>query len=72
MSVMTASAVIRALDRRRAQNHIASLADLDDTHHEAVAHALAGVPPKARVDVPILIETVREQVRARAEAEAAE
>lgn len=70
MSAPTARTILRDLNRRRAQAQIATLGDLDDDAHDAVRRALSAVPANARIDLPLLIESVRRDIAARAEAEA--
>ena len=67
---LTAAAVQSALAKRRTANALDALADLDEREHEAVADALATVKSSARVDVRVLVATVRAQLRRRDEAEA--
>lgn len=67
MTAPTAGAIVAALERRRLQSDLASLAELDG---ELVKWALCTVPPHARIDVPCLVATLRQEARARAEAAA--
>lgn len=71
MDAPTAAQILRSLDRHRVQAQFASLADLDDAGHDAVRRALSAVPAGSRIDVDILIASVRADVVRRAEAEAA-
>ena len=68
---LTAEAVASALARRRTTSALDALAGIDEREHEAVADALAGVSPKAKIDVPLLVRTIRDRLRARDEAEEA-
>ena len=61
----TAAAIIRALERHRFHSEMGLLAALDSTHSEAVRAALAAVPPRSRIDVPVLLESVRRKVAER-------
>lgn len=68
MTAPTAAAIIRALERQRHQSDIAQLSELDGAHSEAVRAALFAVPRNARIDVRLLLDSVRRQIAARAEA----
>lgn len=70
MAALTAAGVLRALDRQRTQQHVAALADLDRREHDAVAEALEGVSPKAKIDIGLLVQTVRNKLQRRDAAEA--
>ncbi len=70
MSAPTAAGLLKMLDRRKTQVAVAALGDLDDAGHDAVRRALTAVPAGSRIDVPGLLESVRAQLRRRAEAEA--
>ena len=71
MGALTASSILRAMDRHRAQSEIAALSDLDEQGAQAVRRALTGVHPGSRIDLPVLIAEVRRDIDARAAAEVA-
>ncbi|HZJ13198.1 MAG TPA: hypothetical protein VFD26_11240, partial [Methyloceanibacter sp.] len=71
MDAPTAGHLLRQIATRQQQADAARVADLAAAERTAVVAALERVSPRARVDVSVLIETVRTEVRARAEAEAA-
>ncbi len=70
MNAPTAGTILRELDRRSYQANLSALGDIADEDRDAVVRALSGVSPKARVDVGLLIETLRNEAQERAEAEA--
>lgn len=67
-SAPTVGSIIAALDRRRFANGVAQLAELAEANGDLVRAALARAKRSDRVDVPILVETVKKEVAARAEA----
>lgn len=67
----TAREVLRSLDRRQQAEQIESLAALDSVHQAEARRALRAVKGAARIDLPVLIESVRRSVAERAAAEAA-
>lgn len=66
MTAPTAQAIIKALERQRFQSDMGQLAALDSTHSEAVRTALSAVPGKSKIDVRVLLESVRRNVADRA------
>jgi hypothetical protein len=61
----TAATIIAALDRHRLQFDMSALAELDAAHSEAVRAALSGVPRKARIDLRLLLSTVKSEIAER-------
>jgi hypothetical protein len=71
MTAPTAALIIRDLDRRQLLRQMDVLGGLDDVASDAVRHALSAVPRSAKIDVHLLVDSVRRSIAARAEAEAA-
>jgi len=67
---VTVRAVLQALDRRRQLAQVAALDDLTVAEAEAVREALAGQRAGAKIDLHILVETVRAEVAKQRRAEA--
>jgi hypothetical protein len=67
----TVGHILKELDRRRFANGMAALADIADHDRDLVTQALARAPKSARVDVGVLVETLRKEAHERAEAESA-
>ena len=58
----TAREVLRSLDRLCAQAQYASLATLDEDGRAHVRAMLSQASPRARVDITLLVESVRERI----------
>lgn len=69
MTAPTAAGLLKLLDKRRTMAALNALGDMDDAHHEALRRSLAAVPAKSRIDVPVLLDSVRCEVAASARAE---
>ena len=71
MTALRANTILRQLESREQQTQIATLSALDAAHRDEVRRLLGQVKPTARIDLPALISSVRREVAARAELEAA-
>lgn len=71
MHAPTAGNLLRRIVARQRQADAARIADLADAERVAVVAALERVSPRARIDVSVLITSVRTEVVKRAEAERA-
>jgi hypothetical protein len=61
---VTVSAIVRDLERRTQARQMDALADLDTAHADAVRAALLALKPRARIDLPVLLDSVRREVAA--------
>jgi hypothetical protein len=66
----TAALIIRDLDRRQLLREMDVLGGLDDVASDAVRHALSAVPRSAKIDVRLLVDSVRRNVAEGAERKA--
>lgn len=64
MAGITAAAILKDLDRRTQAREMEALAQLDQTHAEAVRQALGSLKPRATIDVRLLVSDVRARVAA--------
>ena len=62
----TAGAILREIDRRQYQASIADLYNIADADRDAVVLALGGVPRNARIDIAVLVATLRREAAERA------
>lgn len=67
---ITAAGILRQLDAHWLGAQMAALAALDTAHQAEVRRELRAVRPSARIDLGVLVESVKAQVQARAEADA--